>query len=78
MGAILSVIRVILDILGRILIILITNSNNTNKLTEALESVMCDVIKIRLKRRIATRSRKGNQLLNSYRSANFKDRIPKF
>ena len=25
---------------------------------------MCDVIKIRLKRRIATRSGKGNQLLN--------------
>ncbi len=30
---------------------------------EALESVMCDVIKISLKRRIATRSRKGNQPL---------------
>ena len=28
--------------------------------SEALESVMCDVIKIRLKRRIATRSGKGN------------------
>jgi len=31
---------------------------------EALESVMCDVIKIRLKRRYTTRSGKGNQLLN--------------
>ncbi len=31
---------------------------------EALESVMCDVIKIRLKIRIATRSGKGNQPLN--------------
>ena len=31
---------------------------------EVLESVMCDVIKIRLKRRIATRSGKGNQPLN--------------
>ena len=31
---------------------------------EALESVMCDIIKIRLKRRIATRSVKGNQPLN--------------
>ena len=31
---------------------------------EALESVMCDVIKMRLKRRIATRSGKGNQPLN--------------
>ncbi len=35
-----------------------------NELHEALESVMCDVIKIRLKRRIATRSGKGNQPLN--------------
>ncbi len=32
-------------------------------LTEVLESVVCDVIKIRL-RRDATRSRKGNQPLN--------------
>ena len=31
---------------------------------EALVSVMCEVIKIRLKRRIATRSLKGNQPLN--------------
>ena len=31
---------------------------------EAVESVMCDVIKVRLKRRIATRSGKGNQPLN--------------
>ncbi len=31
---------------------------------EALESVMCDVIKIRLKRRDASRNRKGNQPLN--------------
>ncbi len=31
---------------------------------EALESVMCDVIKIRLKRRDATRSGKGNHPLN--------------
>ncbi len=33
-------------------------------MVEALESVMCDDIKIRLKRRIATRSGKGNQPLN--------------
>ncbi len=33
-------------------------------LTEALESGMCDVIKIHLKRRDETRSGKGNQLLN--------------
>ena len=33
-------------------------------LCEALESVMCDVIKIHLKRRDATRSGKGNQPLN--------------
>ncbi len=32
-------------------------------LYEALESVMCDVIKIRLKRSISTRSGKGNQPL---------------
>ena len=31
---------------------------------EALESVMCDVLEIRLKRWIATRSGKGNQPLN--------------
>ncbi len=31
---------------------------------EALESVLCDVIKIRLKRRDTTRSKKGNQPLN--------------
>ena len=31
---------------------------------EAQESVMCDVIKKRLKRRIATRSGNGNQPLN--------------
>ena len=31
---------------------------------EVLESAICDVIKIRLKRRIALRSWKGNQLLN--------------
>ena len=31
---------------------------------ESLESIMCDVIKIRLKRWIATRSGKGNQPLN--------------
>ncbi len=31
---------------------------------EALESVMCNVIKIRIKRRIATRSGKGNQPLS--------------
>ncbi len=34
------------------------------KKIEALESVMCDVIKIRLKRRIATRSGKGKRPLN--------------
>ena len=33
------------------------------QILEALESVMCDVIRIRLKRRIATRSWKGNQPL---------------
>ena len=32
------------------------------QVTEALESVMCDVIKIHIKIRIATRSGKGNQL----------------
>ncbi len=32
---------------------------------EALESNVCDVIKIRLKRRIPTRRRKGNQPLNN-------------
>ncbi len=32
--------------------------------TEALESVICDVIKICLKRKIATKSGKGNQLIN--------------
>ncbi len=32
-------------------------------MTEALESIMFDVIKIRKERRIATRSRKGNKLL---------------
>ena len=31
---------------------------------EAVESIMCDVIKLRLKRRIATSSWKGNQPLN--------------
>ena len=31
---------------------------------EALESVMCDVIRIRLKRRIATRSGNGNLPVN--------------
>ncbi len=31
---------------------------------EALESVMCDVMKIRLKRMIATKRGKGNQPLN--------------
>ncbi len=30
---------------------------------EVLESVMCEVVRIRLKRRIATRSGKGNQPL---------------
>ena len=34
------------------------------EMQEALKSVMCDVIKIRLKRRIASRSGKGNPLLN--------------
>ncbi len=36
----------------------------TNPCNEALESVMCDIMKIRIKRRIATRSGKGNQSLN--------------
>ncbi len=31
---------------------------------ESLESAMCDVIKIRLRRSISTSSRKGNQPLN--------------
>ena len=35
-----------------------------NELNEVLESVMCDVIQMRLKRRIATSNGKGNQLLN--------------
>ncbi len=34
------------------------------KFKEALESGMCDVIKISLKRRIATKSGKGNQSRN--------------
>ena len=34
------------------------------KFNEAQESVMCDVMKIRLKRRIAAKSWKGNQPLN--------------
>ena len=48
---------------------------------EALESVMCDVIKIRLKRRIVTRSEKGKQPLNiktAVRAANFKTRITNY
>ena len=53
-----------------------------NYVCEALESVMCDVIKIRLKRRIATRRGKGNQLLYIKtavgRVAIFKARIAKF
>ena len=47
----------------------------------ALESSMCDVIKICLKCRDATRSGKGNQTLNiknSFRVANCKARINKF
>ncbi len=36
----------------------------TKKTKETLESVMCDIIKINLKRRIVTRSGKGNQPLN--------------
>ena len=41
---------------------------------------MCDVIKIRIKRRDATRSGKGNQPLNIKTAvkANFKARITKF
>ncbi len=34
--------------------------NVTTQKKEVLESVMCDVIKIRLKMRVATRSGKGN------------------
>ncbi len=48
---------------------------------EALESGICDVIKINLKRRDATRSVKGNQPLNIKKgciAANFKARITKF
>ncbi len=43
-----------------------TANNNTKSYLfhDALESVMCDVIKIRLKRRIAARSGEGNQPLN--------------
>ncbi len=37
---------------------------NISVIQEAQESFMCDVIKISLKRRIATRSGKGNQTLN--------------
>ena len=37
---------------------------NFMHLTRALASVICDVIKIRLKRSIATRSGKGNQPIN--------------
>ena len=43
---------------------------------------MCDVIKIRLKRRIITRSGKGNQPINIKTAlelaANFKAKITKF
>ncbi len=38
--------------------------NMLGRFLEVLESVMCDVINILLKRRIATRSGKGNQQLN--------------
>ena len=38
--------------------------NLKEKRCEAFESVMCDVIRIRLKRWIATRRGKGNQPLN--------------
>ncbi len=51
-------------------------------LKEALESVMCDVRRIHLKRWIATRSWIGNQLLYNKtaveRAANFKAKITKF
>ena len=58
----------------------ITSHSSSIILQEALKSGMCDVIKIRLKRRITTRSGKGNQPLNinSCRTANFKARITKF
>ncbi len=42
---------------------IILNFHWTDKF-EALESFLCDVIKIRLKRRDTTRSGKGNQPLN--------------
>ena len=48
---------------------------------EALESVMCDVIIIGLKRRIATSSRKGSQPLNIKTAVDrpiLKLRLPKF
>ena len=38
--------------------------NKSKEIIEALESGMCDVIKIHLKRMDATRSGKGNQPLN--------------
>ncbi len=40
----------------------VASNNEVNE--EVLESGMCDIIKIRLKRRDAMRSRKGNQPLN--------------
>ncbi len=45
---------------------------------EALESDMCDVINIRLKRWIVMRSGKGNQPLNIKRAANLKAWVTKF
>ncbi len=48
---------------------------------ESLESGMCDVIKIRLKRRDATRSGKGNQPLNIKTAVEqplLKQRLPNF
>ncbi len=38
----------------------VRESDCNNQVYEALESVMCDVIQIRLKRMIATKSWKGN------------------
>ena len=45
-------------------LILILHPKLQSYFSEAPESVMCDVIKIRLKRRIATRSGKENQPLD--------------
>ena len=59
-------------------LILILHPKLQSYFSEAPESVICDVIKIHLKRRIAIRSGKGKQLLNIKTAANFKAKIHKY